>query len=113
MDNNFAIKLKRVSQRNVLLEIQKENSIFENLNKDQIIKIYKYILANKLKKKKYKEIIESTYFLLNQARNECHLSVVLLKERIKSVQKYYEAYIESMNKLNKINESERRKLNYM
>ena len=113
MDNNFAIKLKSVSQRNNILEIQKENSIFEKLNKDQIIKIYKYILANKLKKKKYKEIIDSTYYLLNQARNECNLSVILLKERIKSVQKYYEAYIESMDKINKINESERRKLNNM
>ena len=57
--------------------------------------------------------MESTYYLLNQARNECKLSVDLLKERIKSVQKYYEAYIESMNRINKGNESETKKLNYM
>jgi len=113
-DNNiFENKLKKVNLKDTILEIQKENSKVENINKEQLIKIYKYIISNKLKKRKYKEIIESTYYLLNQARNECKLSVDLLKERIKSVQKYYEAYIESMNKLNKINESERRKLNYM
>ena len=56
------------------MESEKETSKFENLNKEKLIKIYKYILISKTKKKKYKEILESTYHLLNQARNECKLS---------------------------------------
>ena len=113
LKNNLENNLKKVTQKDSILEIQKERSNFENSNKDQLMKTYKYIIANKLKKRKYKEIMESTYYLLNQARNECKLSVDLLKERIKSVQKYYEAYIESMNRINKGNESETKKLNYM
>ena len=63
------------------------------------MKIYEYVKNNKKKKKKYKEVIDSTYNLIYQAKKECELSVDLLKERIKSVQKYYEAYIKSYKKL--------------
>ena len=113
MKDNLENNLKKVNHKNSILESQKEKIKFEDFNKDQLIKIYKYILSNKLKKKKYKEIIESAFNLLNQGRVECKLSVDLLKERIKSLQKYYETYIESMGKLNKGNDSERRKLNNM
>ena len=111
--NKLENNLKKVSQKSLLLDTEKQKSKFEFLNKEQLMKIYKYIISNKLKKKKFKEIIDTAYNILNKARNECKLSVDLLRERIKSVQKYYEAYIESMNKLNKINESETRKLNDM
>lgn len=113
MKNNYEDDLKKVSKKFSLLESLKERSKFEDLNRDQLMKIYNYIIENKLKKKKYKEISDSTFSLLNKARSECKLSVDLLRERIRSVQKYYEAYIESMNKLSKVNESEKRKLNYM
>ena len=66
------------------------------------MKIYEYIKNNKLKKRKYKEIIDSTSDLLNQAKKESELSVDLLKERIKSVQKYYEAYIQSYSQIKDI-----------
>ena len=111
--NNYENDLKKGSKKISILESLKERCKFEDSNIDQLMKIYKYIIENKLKKKKYKEISDSTFSLLNKARSECKLSVDLLKERIKSVQKYYEAYIESMNKINKANESERRKLNSM
>ena len=101
MKDDLKNNLKKVTQ-NTAQESEKEKTKFENLNRDQLMKIYKYIIINKTKKRKYKEIIESTYNLLNQARNECKLSVDLLQERIKSVQKYYEAYIESVNKMNEI-----------
>ena len=113
MKNQIENNLNKVSQKDLFLDAQKQKIKFEFLNKEKLMKIYKYIISNKLKKKKFKEIIDTTYNILNQARNDCKLSVDLLKERIKSVQKYYEAYIESMNKLSKINESETRKLNDM
>ena len=110
-ENNYNLKNNIIkTKKNCDLESEKETSKFENLNKEKLIKIYKYILINKTKKKKYKEILESTYHLLNQARNECKLSVDLLNERIKSIQKYYEKYIESVNKMK---ESEKKRLNDM
>ena len=63
------------------------------------MKIYEYVKNNKAKKKKYKEVIGVAYNLLYQAKKECELSVDLLKERIKSLQKYYEAYIKSYRKI--------------
>ena len=113
MKNNDENDLKKVSKKYSMIESIKERCKFEDLNRDQLMKIYQYIIENKSKKKKYKEISDSTFSLLNKARSECKLSVDLLRERIRSVQKYYEAYIESMNKLSKVNESEKRKLNYM
>ena len=72
---------------------------FEASNLDKLMKIYDYVKLNKIKKKKYKEVIDSTYNLLYQAKKECELSVDLLRERIKALQKYYEAYIISYSKI--------------
>ena len=72
---------------------------FEAYNLDKLMKIYEYVKGNKIKKKKYKEVIDSTYNLIYQAKKECELSVDLLKERIKSLQKYYDAYIKSYSKI--------------
>ena len=82
-----------------LLDTEKAHKKFENSNLDRLMKIYEYVKSNKFKKKKYKEVIDSTYNLLYQAKKECELSVDLLKERIKALQKYYEAYIESYRKI--------------
>ena len=82
-----------------IIATEKANTKFENSNLDRLMKIYEYVKNNKKKKKKYKEVIDSTYNLIYQAKKECELSVDLLKERIKSVQKYYEAYIKSYKKL--------------
>ena len=77
----------------------KANTKFENANLDRLMKIYEYVKNNKMKKKKYKEVIDSAYNLLYQAKKESELSVDLLKERIKALQKYYEAYIKSYRKI--------------
>ena len=98
MNYNLKNNINKAKQ-NCDLESEKETSKFENSNREQLMKIYKYIVNNKTKKKKYKEILESTYRLLNKARNECKLSVDILNERIKSIQKYYEKYIEYVNKM--------------
>jgi uncharacterized small protein (DUF1192 family) len=84
-----------------------ENTKFESKNLDRLMKIYEYVKNNKLKKKKYKEVIDSTYNLLYQAKKECELSIDLLNERIKALQKYYEAYIKSYGK---IKDSKERKI---
>ena len=77
----------------------KANTKFENANLDRLMKIYEYVKNNKMKKKKYKEVIDSAYNLLYQAKKESELSVDLLKERIKALQKYYEVYIKSYRKI--------------
>ena len=67
------------------------------MRRDEIAIIYKNIIINKLKKKKFTEILDQTYRLLDKARTEYSLSVDILKERIKSVQKYYNAFIVSVD----------------
>ena len=90
---------KKDNSLNNIINIEKSNTKFENANLDRLMKIYEYVKNNKIKKKKYKEVIDSAYNLIFQAKKECELSVDLLKERIKSLQKYYEAYIKSYSKI--------------
>jgi hypothetical protein len=59
--------------------------------------IYENILLNKLKKRRYESILDETYHLLDTARTEYLLCIDILRERIKSVEKYYEAFINSYN----------------
>ena len=87
------------SKENQIIDDEHAYSKFENSNLDRLMKIYEYVKNNKAKKKKYKEVIDSAYNLSHQAKKECELSVHLLKERIKSLQKYYEAYIKSYSKI--------------
>ena len=94
LDNN-----NKDNSINNIIKIEKSNTKFENANLDRLMKIYEYVKNNKIKKKKYKEVIDSAYNLIYQAKKECELSVDLLKERIKSLQKYYEAYIKSYSKI--------------
>ena len=107
-DNYFYIKDKTTDIKNEIrinksinkfIDAEKAFNDFENSNLDKLKKIYEYVEVNKIKKKKYKEVIDSTYNLLSQAKKECELSVDLLRERIKALQKYYEAYIISYSKI--------------
>ena len=65
--------------------------------------IYEKILINKLKKRKYDSILNDTCKLLESARIEYNLCIDIIKERIKSVEKYYNAFIENKNKINNCN----------
>ena len=71
----------------------------ENAHREEIAIIYKNIIINKIKKQKFTEVLDETYKLLDRARIEYSLSVDILKERIKAVQKYYNAYIIAIDKL--------------
>ena len=96
-NNKNEIKVNK--SLNSFIDTAKAFNDFENSNLDKLMKIYEYVKLNKTKKRKYKEVIDSTYNLLYQAKRECELSVDLLRERIKALQKYYEAYIISYSKI--------------
>ena len=93
-------QLNKTVKKNYFLESQKEKYKQENLNLEKLKKIYKYIIENQMKKEKYKEVIESSYKILNGARKEYEISVGILKKRISSLQKYYHAYIKLVENIN-------------
>jgi hypothetical protein len=92
-------KMNRFKEKNNLANFQKEQRRIEMNQREEISAIYKNILINKIKKKKFIEVLDGTYKLLDKARTEYSLSVDILKERIKAVQKYYNAYIIAVSKI--------------
>jgi hypothetical protein len=81
-------KINQFKERDYLIQYRKEQRQIELVRRDEIAIIYKNIIINKLKKKKFIEILDKTYLLLDKARTEYSLSVDILNERIKSVQKF-------------------------
>ena len=75
-------------------QLKKEQMKIEASNRDKLMKVYQSIIVNKLKKKKYEDILDDTYHLIDAAKTEYYLCTDILKERLKSVQKYYEAFRE-------------------
>lgn len=75
-------------------QLKKEQIKLEELNRDKLMDVYQSIIINKLKKKKYENILDDTYHLIDAAKTEYYLCTDILKERLKSVQKYYEAFRE-------------------
>ncbi len=92
-------KLTKFYEKSNLAQLQKEQRRMENAHREEIAIIYKNIIINKIKKQKFTEVLDETYKLLDRARIEYSLSVDILKERIKAVQKYYNAYIIAIDKL--------------
>ena len=90
-------KINKFKEKDYMVQFQKQQRQIELMRRDEIAIIYKNIIINKLKKKKFTEILDQTYRLLDKARTEYSLSVDILKERIKSVQKYYNAFIVSVD----------------
>ena len=90
-------KINKFKEKDYLVQFQKQQRQVEMVRRDEIAIIYKNIIINKLKKKKFIEVLDQTYRLLDKARTEYSLSVDILKERIKSVQKYYNAFIVSVD----------------
>ena len=92
-------KINKYHQKNNLAQFLKEQRKIEMTKREESSFIYKNIIINKLKKKKFTEVLDDTYKLLDRARTEYALSVDILKERIKAVQKYYNAYIIAVDKI--------------
>lgn len=61
----------------------------------KLMEIYQKIILLKLKREKYEGVLDDTYRLLDAAKTEYFLCTDILKERIKSVSKYYEAFREN------------------
>ena len=90
-------KINKFKEKDYIIQFQKQQRQVEIIRRDEIAIIYKNIIINKLKKKKFTEVLDQTYRLLDKARTEYSLSVDILKERIKSVQKFYNAFIVSVD----------------
>lgn len=73
-------------------QLKKEQINIEKINKEKLMKLFQNIIIHKMKKKKYENILDDTYHLLDDAKTEYYLCTDILKERLKSVQKYYEAF---------------------
>ena len=93
-NNNFANVITKKEYEN---QIEKEQKKTEFKQRRTLMDIYEKFILNKLKQKRYESIMDDTYHLLDNARTEYQLCTDILKERIKSVEKYYEAFINSYN----------------
>ena len=93
-NNNFANVITKKEYEN---QIEKEQKKTEFKQRKTLMEIYEKFIINKLKQKRYESIMDDTYHLLDNARTEYQLCTDILKERIKSVEKYYEAFINSYN----------------
>ena len=76
--------------QNMLMHFEKEKINFETEQRNKLYDCYKRILILKTQNKKTEKILNDTFEMIDIATTEYNLSVDVLKERIKSVQKYYE-----------------------
>ena len=85
------------------LQFEKQKEKQEQKRYERLLNVYKKIILNKIKRKKYEEILNDSFTLLDSAKTEYDLSVDVLKDRIKAVQKYYEAFRNSIEQEEKEN----------
>ena len=94
LNNQITIKQKKIEKLNII----------------EYKKIFKNIIINKIKKRKYGEILNDVYKYLDSVRTEYSLCVDILEDRLKSVQKFYDVIIISYQKgnflLDNLNEGE-------
>ena len=90
---------KSAKDRDLLMDkrLQKLKMSNELKIRDSLNSIHKKIILNKLKKKKYIELLNETYKLLDKATVEYLTSVDMLNERIKYIKKYYAVFIDLFN----------------
>ena len=111
---NFKVLIKDDNENKLFNEYQdnlegiskeyfKEQKKTELKHREALMDIYEKILINKLKKRKYESILNDTCKLLESARIEYNLCIDIIKERIKSVEKYYNAFIHKKNNINNCN----------
>ena len=74
-------------------KLKKSKLLNELKYKDFLFILHKKLTMNKLKKKKFNELLDETYHLLEKAKTETNVSIDILNERIKSIQKYYAVFI--------------------
>lgn len=95
---------KNKNEKDYYHEFLKEQMRTEAKSREKLMETYQRIILLKLKREKYEKILDDTYHLLDNAKTEYFLCTDILKERIKSVSKYYEAFRES-NRLGSVESS--------
>lgn len=95
---------KSKNEKDYYHEFLKEQMRTEAKSREKLMETYQRIILLKLKREKYEKILDDTYHLLDNAKTEYFLCTDILKERIKSVSKYYEAFRES-NRLGSVESS--------
>jgi len=94
------IKLNDIENANKIVEsikdkkLKKIKFLNEIKKRDSLIIIYKKLAMNKLKKKKFFQLLNETYNLLEKAKIDTNITNDLLYDRIKSIQKYYAVFID-------------------
>ena len=94
------IKLNDIENANKIVEsikekkLKKDKLVNEIKKRDSLIIIYKKLAMNKLKKKKFFQLLNETYNLMEKARIDTNITNDLLNDRIKSIQRYYAAFID-------------------
>ena len=86
-------KSAKIVESTIDKRIQKTKLQNEIKNRESLIIIHKRLTMNKLKKKKFIELLNETYQLLEKARVEYQLSVDILNERMKYIKNYYAVFI--------------------
>ena len=83
----------KFKETTLLLNLKKERKKLENTHKEELKSLYKQLLINQIKKKKFNEVLNNAYLLLEKSRTEYNLSIDILQKRIESTKKYFEAII--------------------
>ena len=76
--------------KGMILHFEREKIKFETEQRNKLYDCYKRLIILKTKNKNFENVLNDTFRTLDIATTDYNLSVDVLKERIKSVQKYYE-----------------------
>ena len=76
--------------KGMIVHFEREKITFETEQRNKLYDCYKQLIILKTKNKKFENVLNDTFKTLDSATTDYNLSVDVLKERIKSVQKYYE-----------------------
>ena len=99
-EEKINLKLNDIENANKIIESIKDKRfrklklLNEIKSKDTLIVIHKKLIMNKLKKKKFFDLINETYDLLEKAKIDTSIIIDKLNARIKSAQKFYAAFID-------------------
>lgn len=99
-----------LDQPNYFRKLLREQIKIENNQREELKKIFQSLLVLKLKKNKMKRIIDDSYILLDEARQETTLTLDLLNDRKNTVNKRYEAFIHHpISPLKELDEEQKRR----
>lgn len=99
-----------LNQPNYFRRLLRDQIKIENDQREELRSLYQTLLILKLKKNKYKRIIDDAYILLDEARLETALTLDLLNDRRSAVNKRYQAFIhQPINPIKELDEEQKRR----